>query len=278
MFSNDKIVFVGAGSMAEAIISGLLAKELVHKNQIWVTNHSNEERLRELEENYAINTTRDYEKLFQNSTIVILAMKPKDVESSLASIQNYVTDNQLILSVIAGVSLDFMERILNKEIPVVRAMPNTSAAVGKSATAIALGTYSDDKHMHKAKTFFSSIGTVIVVREKELHAVTGLAGSGPAYLYYLAEALEESAIEQGLSEVVARQLMVQTFAGVAGMLQNNNEAPQALRMNVMSPGGTTEAGIHALEEHGFKKAVQACIKAAVTRSQELEALYKKDKS
>ncbi|MFA8438863.1 pyrroline-5-carboxylate reductase [Pueribacillus sp. YX66] len=274
MFSKEKIVFIGAGSMTEAIISGLLTKKLVQPKQIWTTNHSNDERLRKLEKNYGINTTRDYEKLFTSSTIVILAMKPKDVENSLAKIQTYVTNKQLILSVIAGVSLHFIERNLNGKIPVIRAMPNTSATVGKSATGIALGTYSHNEHMHKAKTFFSSIGLVIVVHESEMHAVTGISGSGPAYLYYLAEALEESAIEHGLSEDVARQLIAQTFAGTANMLQHHDATPEELRKNVMSPGGTTEAGINALEKYGFKKAMQACVKAAVKRSHDLEALYK----
>lgn len=274
MFRNDKIVFVGAGSMAEAIISGLLKNDLVKNEQIWATNYSNDKRLQELEEKYLIHTTRNHQALFQDATVVILAMKPKDVKTSLLSIRNYLTKDQLILSVIAGVSLQFFEKILNEDIPVIRSMPNTSAALNKSATAIALGTYCDESHRRKAKTFLESIGTVVPVDEGELHAATALAGSGPAYLYYLAEALEESAIEQGLSEDGARQLMIQTFVGAAKMLQTSNETPLTLRKNVTSPGGTTEAGINALIERGFEEAVKKCIEAAVKKSRELEAQYR----
>lgn len=276
MLKQDKIVFVGAGSMAEAMISGLIANQIIASNQIWATNHSNDERLKALENKYSIHTSRDYEELFQNSTIVILAMKPKDVRSSISAIRDYLSEEKLILSVIAGISSTWIEQMLEMKIPVVRAMPNTSAAVGKSATAIAAGTYSDEHHIHIATSFFQSIGTVTVVDEKDLHAVTGVSGSGPAYLYYLAECMEDSAIKQGLPKSIARQLVIQTFLGAAEMLNTSNETPEILRKNVMSPGGTTEAGIRALDEYQFKQAVQACIDSAVKRSHELQSMFEQD--
>lgn len=273
MLKEDKIVFVGAGSMAEAMISGLLANQLLDSEQIWVTNHSNDARLKTLEKKYAIHTSRNYDELFQNSTIVILAMKPKDVRSSLLSIRDYLSEEKLILSVVAGISSAFIENTLQMKIPVVRAMPNTSAAVGKSATGIAGGTFSNDRHIHIATALFQSIGTVTVVEENDLHAVTGVSGSGPAYLYYFAECMEESAIKQGLPKDIARQLIIQTFLGAAEMLNTTNETPEKLRKQVMSPGGTTEAGIRALDEYAFKRAVHACIDAAVKRSHELQSLF-----
>ncbi len=274
MFSKDKIVFVGAGPMAEAIIAGLVNNRLVSSEQIWVTNYSDNQRLAKLEEKYLIQTTRDYHVLFEGSTIIILAMKPKDVADSLLSIGSYVNESHLLLSVLAGVSLDYFEKTLNKPIPVIRAMPNTSATVSQSATAITVGKYSNEKHVQRAQTLFTSIGMVEIVAEEELHAVTGISGSGPAYLYYVAEALEEAANKQGLSEEVARKLVIQTFIGVANMLHQTTEPPSLLRKNIMSPGGTTEAGINALDNHQFKQAIHDCVEAAVKKSQELEAKYK----
>ncbi len=276
MLKEEKIVFVGAGSMAEAMISGLLANRLLESKQIWATNHSNDERLKMLEKKYSIRTSRNYEELFQNSAIVILAMKPKDVRSSLLSIRDYLSEEKLILSVVAGISATLIEHTLNMKIPVVRAMPNTSAAVGKSATGIAGGTFSNEKHIHIATTLFQSIGTVTVVNEKDLHAVTGVAGSGPAYVYYLAECMEESAVQHGLPKEVARQLVIQTFLGAAEMLHSADETPEDLRKQVMSPGGTTEAGIRTLDEYQFKRAVHACIDAAVKRSHELQSLFEEE--
>jgi len=273
MGKEDKIVFVGAGSMAEAMISGLLANQLYDSRQIWATNHSDDERLKMLEKKYSIRTSRNYDELFQNSTIVILAMKPKDVRSSLLNIRGYLSEDKLIFSVAAGISSAFIENTLEMKIPVVRAMPNTSAAVGKSATGIAGGTFANEKHIHIATAFFESIGTVAVVEEKDLHAVTGVSGSGPAYLYYLAECMEASAVKHGLPQAIARQLIVQTFLGAADMLKTLNETPQVLRKQVMSPGGTTEAGIRALDEYRFQQAVHACIDAAVKRAHELQSRF-----
>lgn len=273
MFKEDKIVFVGAGSMAEAMISGMLKKQLLSSRQIWATNHSNDERLKTLEKKYSIHTSRKYEELFQDSTIVILAMKPKDVRSSLLSIRSHLSEETLILSVVAGISSAFIENTLQMKIPVVRAMPNTSAAVGKSATGIAGGTFSNERHIHIATALFESIGMATVVEENDLHAVTGVAGSGPAYLYYFAECMEESAMKHGLPKDIARKLVIQTFLGAAEMLNTTNETPEVLRNQVMSPGGTTEAGIRALDEHQFKQAVHACIDAAVKRSHELQSLF-----
>lgn len=274
MFSKDKIVFIGAGAMAEAIIVGLVNNRLVSCEQIWVTNYSDNQRLHQLEEKYSIQTTRDYNILFDEATIIILAMKPKDVADSLLSIEKYVNESQLLLSVLAGVSLSYFEQALNKSIPVIRAMPNTSATVSESATAIAGGKYTNNKHIKKADKLFTSIGMVEIVAEEDLHAVTGISGSGPAYLYYVAEALEEAANKQGLSQDITRKLVIQTFVGVANMLQHTTEPPSILRQNIMSPGGTTEAGIKTLNDHQFKQAIHACVEAAVKKSRELEANYK----
>ena len=277
MLTKDKIVFVGAGSMAEAMIAGLLSNKIVNPNQIWVTNHSNNARLTELNERYGVQTTRDYHKLFEASTVVILAMKPKDVEASLNTITPFMSEEQLIVSVIAGVSLTFIEKAFKRSIPVVRAMPNTSATVMQSATAITAGTFCDKKHIDKATAFLSSIGSVTFVQDEyDMHAVTAVSGSGPAYVYYLAEALQESATTQGLSEQMAKELVIQTFAGAENILQSQNDKPKKLRLAVMSPGGTTEAGIRALEERQFKDAVNACVKAATTRSQQLESMYRNE--
>lgn len=274
LFEKEKIVFIGAGSMAESIIKGLLKNEILLPEQIWVTNHSDDIKLNKLKTNYSIRATRDHNELLQNATMIILAVKPKDVRESIGAIRNYLTKEQLIISIIAGVSIDFFADHLPDKMPIIRTMPNTSAAVGYSATAIAKGSYTTDEHLIKAKELFSAIGTVTTVKEDELHTVTGISGSGPAYLYYLAEAMEEKAIEFGLHQGAARHLIIQTFLGAAEMMSRTEESPEKLRQQVTSPKGTTEAGIQALKDHHFKRAVHECISAAVHRSRELEELYK----
>ncbi|MCA1030635.1 pyrroline-5-carboxylate reductase ProI [Bacillus timonensis] len=272
-YKHHKIAFVGAGSMAEALISGIVNKELFTPKQLNVCNHSNLTRLRELEEKYHVNTTQDVKEMISDATIIILAMKPKDLTDALIPLKNNLNENQLLISVVAGMATSTITRILNIDIPVVRAMPNTSAAIAKSATAIAQGLFATNGHMKIAIDLFRSIGLVTTVNEEELHAVTGLSGSGPAYVYYLVESMEKAANEIGLGKEVSRELIIQTIIGAAEMLRVSEKHPSQLRSEVTSPGGTTEAGIHVLEQYDYQKAMIACIKRAKERSIELGSLY-----
>jgi pyrroline-5-carboxylate reductase len=266
-----KLSIIGAGSMAEALISGILGKSLIDKKNLWVTNHSNETRLATLREKYGIQSTYDLEELFEEADIVILAMKPKDAATAIQSIRDYLTEQMLVISVLAGVSISTIELIAKKPLAVVRSMPNTSAAVGKSATAVAVNERVSPGQIETTKKLFGTVGLTSFVEEEQLDAVTGLSGSGPAYIYYLIEAMEKSAVEVGLNKEMASELIVQTLLGAAEMVKRSSKSSTQLRKEVTSPGGTTEAGIGILEEHGVQQAFISCIKAATNQSKKMGA-------
>lgn len=269
MKTDLNIAFIGAGSMAEAMISGLLSDKKLRPNQITVTNHSNDKRLHELRNAYGINITRNHALLIEKSDIVMLAIKPKDVAESINTIKSYIRPHHLVLSVLAGVSTATIVNLFDQEVAVVRAMPNTSASIGLSATAIAPGKFATAEHMNVTTALFETIGTVTTVEEEQLHAVTGLSGSGPAYVYYLVEAMEKAAEKQGLDTSVSNELILQTLIGAAEMLKQSPKTPAVLRKEVMSPGGTTEAGIEQLISHNFQEAMMQCIEQATIRSKYL---------
>ncbi len=264
-----KIAFIGAGSMAEAVVSGIISKQFIKNEQVWITNKDNEERLVEMKEKYGVSTSREKEKVLSGADIIILSTKPYDVESAIKSISPYLTENQIVMSVIAGVSTAQITETIGKEVPVIRAMPNTSASIGYSATAITQGEFASEEDMIIAKQLFEAIGTVNIVKEEEMHIVTAISGSGPAYIYYLVEAMEEAAIKEGLDAVTAKELITQTIIG-AGMMLKTSELPvDTLRENVTSPNGTTEAGLKTLADRDFKESMIACVKSATNRSKEL---------
>ncbi|WP_459499563.1 pyrroline-5-carboxylate reductase ProI [Bacillus sp. C1] len=267
--SIQNISFLGAGSIAEAIIAGLLDANVVKGEQITVSNRSNETRLQELHTKYGVNGTHDRRELLAHANIIFLAMKPKDVAEALTPLKEYITNNQLIISLLAGVSTSSITSLLQKNVPIIRAMPNTSAAILKSATAISPSLHATEQHVHIAKSLFETIGLVSVVKEDHMHAVTALSGSGPAYVYYVVEAMEEAAKQIGLEETVAKSLILQTMIGAAEMLKESTKHPSILRKEITSPGGTTEAGIEVLQSFHFQQALVACITQATKRSREL---------
>ena len=264
-----KIAIVGAGSMAEAFISGILENGLIDRQNVWVTNNSNEKRLEGLKERYGIRSTYDLNTLFEGADIVMLAMKPKDANSAIDTIREHLSEQMLVVSVLAGVSMNTIETLARKSLSIARAMPNTSAAVGKSATAIAVNRRVSDDQLETTKNLFRTVGLARFVEEEQLDAVTGLSGSGPAYIYYLIEAMENSAVEIGLEKEMAKELIVQTLIGAAEMVRNSSKSSEQLRRDVTSPGGTTEAGIRILEENGVQQASISCIQAATAQSKKM---------
>ncbi|PFF08961.1 pyrroline-5-carboxylate reductase [Bacillus cereus] len=267
--SIQNISFLGAGSIAEAIIGGLLHANVVKSEQITVSNRSNETRLQELHKKYGVKGTHNKKELLTDTNILFLAMKPKDVAEALTPFKEYIHHNLLIISLLAGVSTHSIRNLLEKDIPIIRAMPNTSAAILKSATAISPSKHATKEHIQTAIALFETIGLVSVVEEEDMHAVTALSGSGPAYIYYVVEAMEEAAKEIGLKEDVAKSLILQTMIGAAEMLKASEKHPSILRKEITSPGGTTEAGIEVLQEHKFQQALISCITQAAQRSHNL---------
>ncbi|PSL41100.1 pyrroline-5-carboxylate reductase [Planomicrobium soli] len=261
-----KIVCVGAGSMAESMIHGWINKRIMQPEDISVMNKSDLARLQFLRDEYGVNIVEREKTELRQADFVLLAMKPKDVAAAVGAIRDHLTADTVILSVVAGVSIKTIQKHAGL-LPIARAMPNTSARIGKSATGVAWSQQVTTGKQHELRTLLSSIGGVTVVKEQQLHAVTAVAGSGPAYVYYMAEAMVDAAVAQGLSLADATKLVRQTFDGAADMLQQSDFGE--LRQKVTSPNGTTAAGIAALESLQFKETVNACVKAAADRSQEL---------
>ena len=231
-----------------------------------VTNKSNEAKLANLSEKYGVHGTRSVQETMKDADIVVLAVKPKDILTTMQTIQEYITTEMVLISVAAGVHTGSLEGIAAKKVAIVRAMPNTSATVGKSATAICTNEYVTTDQRQAAIDLFETVGSVVVVKEDQLDAVTGLSGSGPAYLYYLVEAMEKGAVNLGLEAETAKQLIIQTMLGTAEMLQHSSKSPATLRQEVTSPGGTTEAGLKVLEANQVGTSFVACIEEATEQS------------
>jgi pyrroline-5-carboxylate reductase len=259
---------IGAGNMAEALLRGAFDASILSPAQILVTNKSNDERLARLGRTWPVHTTRDKARLVAESDVLVLAVKPHDMSTVLAEIAPHTGPRHLVVSVAAGISTEMIERRLG-EIPVIRAMPNTSTAVRASATAIAAGRHATAGHLAIARGLFEAVGWVGVVPESLLDVVTAVSGSGPAYVYALAEALVESGERAGLPRDLAQVLVAQTVLGAGKMLTETGDGPQMLRDRVTSPGGTTMAGLEALEQGGLRAAVDAAVTRAAHRAREL---------
>lgn len=265
----NKIAFIGAGSMAEALIAGIIKSKVLESTQIVVTNRANEVRLKDLSNLYNVQTTQDTKEAVESADAIFLAMKPKDVSKALAEIKAFLSDEQVIISVLAGIPTTFITEQLGWNLSVIRAMPNTSATIGYSATALTGGEFVREEQMNLVAELFETVGTVTIVDEEQMHVVTAISGSGPAYFYYVVEAMEEAAQKGGLNERDAKELINQTILGAAQMLQQGIEGPAALRQRITSPGGTTESGINALAKHRVKEGFEAAVKQAAQRSEEL---------
>lgn len=201
--------------------------------------------------------------------LILLAVKPPMVAEALTGIADSLFPEQLVISIAAGVTLGKMESILPAGIPVIRAMPNTPALVGLGATALCRGTHATEEHLRLAQSLFASVGRSVEVPERLLDSVTGLSGSGPAYVYLIIEALTDGGVKEGLTRETARLLAAQTVLGAAQMVLSSDEHPARLKDNVTTPGGTTITGLHVLERAGLRAALMDAVQAAAQRSREL---------
>ncbi|MCL5046035.1 MAG: pyrroline-5-carboxylate reductase [Actinobacteria bacterium] len=268
MIGDKTIGIIGAGSMSEALIRGL-CNSGVSPSRVIVTNRSNRDRLEDLSRRFGVGNTTDKAELVGAADVIVIAVKPKDVPDLLREMSSLPRPGQVIISVAAGVQTAFIEERISRGTEVIRAMPNTSCLVKESATAISSGASAGDLAEQVARAVFASVGKVVVVPEAMLDAVTGLSGSGPAYVYLMIEAMVEAGERMGLTRDVSRILAVQTVFGAAKMLKDTGESPEYLRRRVTSPGGTTMAGLEVLAEKGFPQAVIQAIWRATERSQEL---------
>jgi len=262
-----KISFIGGGNMAEAIIKGLIKQN--SGVQIMVAEIALERRV-------YLNDTYSGIKVVENAAeaasfgeIVILAIKPQQSTSVLSTLEKNLHPDQLIVSIMAGIRTQNIEEALESGTRVVRVMPNTPALVGAGATAICSGRKTTTADLDRVETIFAQIGQVVRVEEKQMDAVTGLSGSGPAFVCMFIEALTDAGVKNGLPRAVAAQLAVQTVLGTAKLVHESGDHPALLRDKVTSPGGTTIAGMHALEVGAFKGTVMNAVDVATHRSKEL---------
>lgn len=273
-----RVTFIGAGNMASAIIAGLLAAGTTRPHQL-IAYDVRPEPLEALATRHQIATTEVMEEALEQASMVLLCVKPQTVPSLLPQLAKALPPSALVLSVAAGIPCRVLEARLPAGTRVVRAMPNTPALVGVGATGIAPGEHANQDDLALSKRLFDSVGVTVTVEESQLDAVTGLSGSGPAYVFRFAESLVSAAEAVGLSPTAALQLTTQTLLGAATLLSQSQESAAQLRERVTSKGGTTAAGLAALEEAGFSDAILSCVRAATERATELgQAAMRKDES
>lgn len=276
---NDTIVFYGAGSMAEAIVRGMIARSVIASDNIIMLNRSSSERLAELRSRYGIRSSNDPEQkkdILRNAQVIVLAMKPKDAAEALRGLAPLLSPDQLIVSVIAGLTIRTIQALLGTAQPVVRTMPNTSSTIGLGATGIAFSKEVDDSGRRLALNIFESVGITSVIDEERMEILTGISGSGPAYIYYMMEAMIAAGIRGGLSPEQSSELTVQSVLGAARMVQQTGEEPAALRKKVTSPNGSTQAAIEALEQGDFFETVITAVNRCAERSREMGAAVEQE--
>jgi pyrroline-5-carboxylate reductase len=266
--SNFKLGIIGGGVMAEAILSRLLAANIYAGNEVLISDPIADRRVF-LTDKYGVQVTDENPKVSASAEVVLLAIKPQifdTVVSKLAGVNKQ--RDQLVISILAGVGLRKLESGFPLQ-PIIRAMPNTPATVGAGITAIAAGKSAQSHHISLAKTILQAIGDVVEVPESLIDGVTGVSGSGPAYVALMIESLADGGVAAGLPRAIAAQLALQTVLGTAQLLQQSGLHPAQLKDQVASPGGTTIAAISQLERSGFRSAIIDAVLAAAHRSQEL---------
>jgi len=261
-----KIVFIGAGNMAEAIVAGIVDKQVVAAGDVCVTDIS-EVRLQHFIEKYNVGTSLDNPAAVVQADVVVLSVKPQVFPEVWAEIEGVLKPDALVVSIMAGIPSGKIAGV--KPIRVVRVMPNTPSLVGEGAAGIAAGEFATEADLETAQQLLDAVGSAVIVKEGEIDAVTALSGSGPAYVFYLLEGMLEAAGQMGLGKEVSRELALATVIGAAKLMQETGEDADALREKVTSKGGTTEAAINTLQDRGVKDSIIAAMLAAQARCREL---------
>ena len=258
---------IGGGVMAEAILSRLLSQQRYDPTHILVSDIATD-RLDELRHRYQVEVTPHNSRVATEANTLLLAIKPQVFDAVAARLGNQFPSSQLVISILAGMPLARLESVFVNQ-PVIRAMPNTPATVGAGITAIAVGRYAQPQHLTQAQDLFTAVGEVVTISESLMDAVTGLSGSGPAFIAIAIEALTDGGVAAGLPRPIAAQLALHTMAGTTALLRETGMHPAELKDRVTSPGGTTIAGVAALEQSGFRAALIDAVQAAYHRSREL---------
>ena len=269
LLNSKKICFVGSGNMGEALISGLVGSGIARPGNIICTD-IHEHKLERIADAYGVRTGTDNVKAVQESEIIIYCVKPQIMAPVLKETAPFLDMTKLIISIAAGVPMAAIESSLGKELRLIRVMPNICAAVKESASAIAAGANAQQEDIDLAMAIFASVGKSVFIRENYLmDAVTGLSGSGPAYIFLIVDALADAGVKVGLSRSEALLLSTQTVLGAAKLLLETQDHPSQLKDKVTSPGGTAIAGIHTLEMGGLRTTLINAVESATQRSKEL---------
>ena len=261
-----QLAIIGAGVMGETLLSGLIRAGRPVADLM--VGEKRPERARELEERYGVAVVGNVEAARTADTLA-LVVKPQDMDDLLGEIAQVVRPGQLVVSLAAGITTEFLESRLPEGVAVVRVMPNTPALVDEGMAAISRGSHCDEEHLLEAEALMASIGRVIRVPERQQDAVTAISGSGPAYIFFVVEAMIEAGVHLGLPRATAAELVVQTVVGSAKLLRETGEHPTVLREQVTSPGGTTAAAVRQLEDHKVRAAFLTALEAARDRSRAL---------
>jgi pyrroline-5-carboxylate reductase len=275
MLKNKQVGILGAGNMGEALIHGLLYGHLCRPDQIFCSD-VRPERLKVIREKYAVKTTSHNAEVVKQSDIIILSVKPQIMKQVVEEIAKYLDLSKLIISIAAGVPLNAIEACARKDLKLIRVMSNICVSVREGASTIAGGRHALKEDLMMAKTIFDSVGKSLFIEEGLLDAVTGLSGSGPAYLFLIIDALADAGVKVGLSRDDALILASQTVLGAAKMLIETGEHPGKLKDMVTSPGGTAIAGLHTLEEGGLRTTLINAVEVATQRSKALGEMMKND--
>ena len=276
MLEKKVIGLIGTGNMGKALLNGLIKSKSAQPDHIICTD-IREPQLEQLQKTYGIRTTTDNLAAVEQSDIVIYAVKPQILASVLKETADALTMDKLVLSIAAGVSLEAIETKLEKKLRLIRVMPNICASVGMGAAAIAAGKHIVEGDIELAKAIFDSVGKSIFIGENILmDAITGLSGSGPAYIFLIIDAMADAGVKMGLYRGDALKLAAQTVLGAAKMLIETGEHPGLLKDQVTSPGGTAIAGLHTLETGGLRTTIINAVEAATLRSKELGRIIDED--
>ena len=258
---------IGVGNMGAAIIRGV-AKKLLSSEQIFVTD-VDPQKVDELRTELGVNAFDTVGQLVENVDTILYSAKPNNAAKIFKQARELVKPSQLLISIAAGIPIAQLESYFAESIPVIRVMPNIAVTVGSGVAAISPGSYADENHLAKSQAIFNAVGSSLIIEEKQLDAVTGLSGSGPAFVFVFIEALIDAGVHVGLSREDAHQLAVQTVLGAAKIIDQNREHPAVWKSRVTTPAGTTAAGLFELEQGKFRSIINAAVIAATERAQEL---------
>jgi pyrroline-5-carboxylate reductase len=268
VITDKKIGIIGCGNMGEALLSGL--SKVLEKSVSIMVSELDASKRSAIQEKHKIIVEIDNNYLVKYSDVIILAMKPQDLENVLRQeVCCGISEEKLLISIAAGITTKYIESVIGGSVPVIRAMPNMPAIIGKAVTAISAGSAAAKRDIELARKIFSTVGDVVEVDEDLMDAVTAISGSGPAYFFYIIEALAGAALKLGLDEKIAKELAIKTAIGSSELLEKLKECPGLLRKKVTSKGGTTEAAVKVFEDKGLKKIVEEAAAAACKRSKEL---------